>query len=85
MKSSKSTFRFEINNGYSAGNMTAYFCKEQGLETAGSERGIGWGATPAQARKRAMANLKVSGNVNVEWVLGHERLWKNGELISETF
>lgn len=85
MKSSKSTYRYEFNNGFCAGNMTHYFCEQQGLPTSGSEHGIGWGATPKKAKESAKRNKKVSGNVDIEWVVSHCRLWKNGNLVSETF
>ena len=84
MSNSNSTYRFTFQNGYCAGAMTRAYLKP-GEASEGRETGTGWGATPAQAKRRAKANMKRSGNTNVEWVIGIERLYKNGVLISEIF
>ena len=85
MKSSKNKFRVEIENVYVAGATASIHCKHLGLETSGHEFGRGWGATPKQAKRRALKNLSRVGNTDVECVAGEVKLYEDGVLIRHSY
>ena len=85
MNTSKNSYYYEFHEGYCAGAATSHFCKEAGKPTSGAITGKGWGPTPNAAKRAARAGKVISGNVDIEWVLHHERLFKNGKLIKESF
>jgi len=84
MKKSKSTYYYEFWEGYCAGATTKYFCEKLGKPTTGSIKGSGWGRTPKAARRAAQRSQVIQGNVAIECVPGHEKLFKNGKLIRES-
>jgi len=80
----RNSYRVRIENGYCAGSATKLYLKP-GESSAGREVMEGWGSTPKAAEHQAKHHIKRSGNCNVEWVLSHRQVWKNGTLISESY